>query len=203
MKKFFSIILFALLLIPSASVARDRTADDRDAATLRVGYSVTPLWLSRWYGRGLDNVHVGMISPYYDDYFHSLYSAGTWTVDGSYNWKGYGNCGFTLGVTPVCANYRNPVTGQDTYNRYGCAWYFMPEVKLYYYNVPQVRVYGSASVGICALSGFACARKAMLVAQINPIGVECGRNLFGFAELGGGFLFRYFRAGIGYRMEMK
>lgn len=115
------------------------------------------------------------------------------------------------------------VLWQDRYDSYddteptknhGYSVSLLPGVKFFAVNSPVIRLYGGLSLGLTKYIGYD--RLSYLYEypngykvyqddsydiayQIVPFGIELGRKLFGFAELGYGSIFAGARIGMGYK----
>ncbi len=75
----------------------------------------------------------------------------------------------------------------------------LPEFRLNYLPREKFCLYGTAAVGVMLLGGDNIIESSTFNFQLNPIGIEFGKRLYGFAELGAGLNFLGARGGLGIR----
>ena len=75
----------------------------------------------------------------------------------------------------------------------------LPEFRFNYLPREKFCLYGTAAVGVMLLGGDNIIESAAFNFQLNPIGIEFGKRLYGFAELGAGLCFLGVRGGLGIR----
>ena len=98
-----------------------------------------------------------------------------------------------------CDKFRG-IDGQRTETYKSAALMLLPTYRLYYMSKDMVRLYGSVSMGLIAYFNNSHRSMAADVAfELSPVGVEVGRKLYGFLELGAGTVYVGFSFGVGYR----
>ena len=75
----------------------------------------------------------------------------------------------------------------------------LPEFRFNYLPREKFCLYGTAAVGVMLLGGDNIIESTAFNFQLNPIGIEFGKRLYGFAELGAGLCFLGVRGGLGIR----
>lgn len=208
MKRIILSILLLLALLPASNAALPvlpgftGRVGSGDSFYIRAGYGRAASDVGRWY----DDAHsgftyVGMMDKYYHDYVSEVFSSGTFTIEGGYNWQGRWGFGLNLGLTGITARWKSAVTGEGIRSDRSRLFYVLPEVRYYYIYNDAFRLYSSAGLGLAYPSAAFGANQASFgVLQFNPVGVEFGGDFFVYAEFGFGDMFDYLRAGVGYRL---
>lgn len=206
MKRLFYSILFLMALLPSANAALPvlpgftGRVGSGDAFYIRLGYGRSAGEVGKWYNDGHDNgyTYTGLMSQYYRDYCSEVFSRGTFSLEGGYNWQGRFGFGLNMSFTPVAARWKNSITGEGVRTDRGRVFSIYPEARYYYICNDALRLYSSVGVGASFLKGFGD-KKAKAIWQLSLAGIEFGDRLFGFAEFGFGDVYDFLRAGVGYR----
>ncbi|MBO4571675.1 MAG: hypothetical protein J5699_07100 [Bacteroidales bacterium] len=209
MKRIVQVILLLLVAMPAGNATvpfflheMNGRVGAGDAFYLRAGYARTASDVGRWYEDAHSGyTYVGLMDKYYHDYVSEVFSSGTFTLEGGYNWQGRWGFGLNLGLTGVTARWKSAVTGEGIRSDRSRLFYVLPEVRYYYVYNDAFRLYSSAGLGLAYPSAsFGAGQASFGVLQLNPVGVEFGGRFFGFAEFGFGDMFDYLRGGIGFRL---
>ncbi len=169
-----------------------------DSYYVRLGYSRTANDVGRWYSEThAGYTYIGMMGGYYRDYSDVVFSSGTFTLDGGYNWQGRWGFGLNMALTPVTNRIKNSITGEGVRSERSTVFSILPEARYYYLYNDALRVYSSAGVGRAFFNGFG-SRKGAWLLQVNLAGIEFGGRVFGFAEFGFGDIYDFLRAGVGF-----
>lgn len=98
-----------------------------------------------------------------------------------------------------CDSFRG-VDGKQIGTQKAAALMLVPTYRLYYLSKDIVRLYGSVSLGLIAyFNNSNRSIPADAVFELSPVGVEVGRDWYGFLELGAGSVYVGFSFGVGYR----
>lgn len=205
MKRIFQTLLLLLAVVPAANAELPflpgftGRVGSGDAYYIRAGYSRTANEVGNWYAKSHNGyAYVGMMGRYYRDYSDVVFSSGTFTLDGGYNWQGRWGLGLNLALTPVTSRIKNSITGEGVRSDRSTVFSILPEARYYYLYNDALRLYSSVGVGRSFLKGFG-SMKGVWLLQLNLAGAEFGDRVFCFAEFGFGDIFDYFRGGVGFR----
>lgn len=163
-----------------------------------------------------DYAPVGLgLSDYYGDWHGQTVSSGAYSIGAEYLFARWFSLSFDASVEYFRRNVYDGTSGKIAGKESGTAVTFMPQAKFVYLNRPAVRLYGYIGVGFVKYFGFEVPEalntnkyvattygggdSLCAAVQVVPIGVEAGHRFFGFAEVGGGYMFTGLRAGFGYR----
>jgi len=75
----------------------------------------------------------------------------------------------------------------------------VPQCRFNWLRRDLVKMYSSIGVGFLAGQDMYDEFLILPVGQVSPVGIEVGRKVFGFCELGIGMLYTGAKAGIGFR----
>ena len=158
------------------------------------------------------------LSGIYGDYHGPTKSSGLITAEIDFALASWFSLGLNFGITHFSHDSYNGITGQITKHRKGNALYVLPAGKFNYYNKASLKLYGSFGFGIGKYAGFDNLKSSTsfvnsygytvtsesddtlkFEAQCTPLGIEYGRKIFVFGELGFGTLYNGGRLGVGYR----
>lgn len=154
-----------------------------------------------------------MLSTIYADYFGPTRTLGAIGVGFDYAVCKWFSVSMDLALTSFWRDRFDAVSNTSVGTDKAFAFYLLPRAKFMYLNHRTVRLYASFGAGAVFYNGFDklsyryedssgvhfVDHSLRACAQITPIGVEFGRKLFGFAELGAGSLYVGMQAGIGYK----
>lgn len=197
MKKF---IITALLLIPMMAAAQEGIGHEPDQ--IRVGWGGYPVMESLFYmgfgcGCDLPPGH-SSLDEIYHDYTKPMFSTGIINAELSWFHKDWFTFSFTTAVSLTWQGYRDAVTDKRTGSDIGFNLYLVPQARFNWVRREWVKMY--STIGIGAVAGINDEEFAVLpAAQLTPVGIEVGRKLFGFGEIGLGMLHVGGQIGIGYR----
>ena len=136
----------------------------------------------------------------YRPYHSRMYSSGTFSGRFAINFKKWFTLSFDLAANLVWQNEFDAVSDRRNGSYVGFMIHAVPNARFNWLNREKVRMY--STIGLGFMTGKDAESSEFLIlpsAQINPVGIEVGRKLFGFCELGAGTLFTGAMAGIGYR----
>lgn len=146
----------------------------------------------------------GTLESIYSDRSDAVNTTGTFVAGLDIKFNRTVAVSVDLGLNAMWSDTYSNITGDKTGTDTGIAVYLIPKVKIYYMDRPWVRMYGTAGFGVGRYFGYT--RRAIIFknpfkfeAQFVPFGLEVGKKLFGFAELGAGSLFMGIHVGAGYK----
>ncbi len=143
----------------------------------------------------------------YRDFRHDMIAAesylakarfvGNYSLSYAYHSRRWLQVGATLTFGAITQARRDNITNEKVSNENQYAGSAMATVRFVYLYREKVQLYSGLSVGIAGGSG-------VCLPWIDPtfLGCSFGKNLFGFAEIGGG-ISGWGRIGIGYRFDSK
>lgn len=191
-----------------------------DSFDLRLGIGSGPVMAASkfihgnsYWGHDYMNIGNASLDEFYSDYHGPTSTTGAISLGADFFIKRWFSVSVDLAATFIWHDMYDAVTDVKVGNETGAALYILPRAKFIYMNRPNVRLYGSIGVGLVKYIGFDKLRYTYRTEydlvfvddtlcptfQMSPIGIEVGRKLFGFAELGYGSMFNGIQAGIGYR----
>lgn len=201
MKKY----LFILLLTASVFTVR---AEDYPKYQFSFGWGGYPAYELLYYEMPFVKYVRDIPMPYlypglrniYRDYPAPMYSTGTFSGEFAINFKKWFTLSFDLAANVQWRNYFDAVSDKRNGTEAGFMIHILPSARFNWLNRDMVRMY--SSIGLGAMTGIDAETQEFLIwpsAQLNPVGIEVGRKLFGFCELGIGTMFSGAMFGIGYR----
>ena len=147
-------------------------------------------------GWGYDDRRNFDIDDIFDDYDGTRRMMGQLSAEYSINyrkWFSFSVGGYLSTAWNKVYDYKGDPAGFDM----GVTLHIAPTVRFKYINTDAFSMYIGLSAGI--MLGYKDEMLAFPSFQIVPLGFTFGRKVFGFVELGGGFLYLGGNAGIGYR----
>lgn len=147
-------------------------------------------------GWGCDDCRNFDIDDIFDDYDGTRRMLGQLSAEYSINyrkWFSFSVGGYLSTAWNKVYDYKGDPAGFDM----GVTLHIAPTVRIKYINTDAFSMYLGLSAGI--MLGYKDEMLAFPSFQIVPLGFTFGRKVFGFVELGGGFLYLGGNAGIGYR----
>ena len=154
-----------------------------------------------------------MMSTIYADYYGPARTLGAIGIGFDYAVCKWFSLSMDVAVTSFWRERFKAVGNVSKGMEGATAFYLLPRAKFMYMNRRTVRLYASVGAGAVFYDGYDkltyryedssgvhfVDNSFRACAQLTPIGVEFGRKLFGFAELGAGSLYVGMQAGIGYK----
>lgn len=198
MKK--SIILITALLTLAISAS---AGDKEQKFQIRFGwggYPVTELWLNTSIGVKYDVLmRAPMLSEIYTDYRLPMYTTGTISAEFSWHIKKWFTLSFAGAGSLTWQGRADAITCKTQSIDTSLLLYVLPRARFNWVRRPVVKMYSSVGVGM--LMGYDLDKNpgAAIIAQVTPVGIEVGRKVFGFCEIGYGMLYTGGMAGIGFR----
>lgn len=155
------------------------------------------------------------VSDIYADYRGLTLSAGTFSLGGTYKFNRWFALGADVDMSFLWQERFSAISDESLGIHNGVALMLVPKAMVYYVDRPSWRLYGYLGVGVAKYFGFDRLygnndgrsggspefwdKSLRSVWQWTPIGIEFGRWIYGFAELGIGNEYTGARAGIGFR----
>lgn len=191
MKK--TVLYFMLLAMPILASAQDNKYQVRIGWG---GYPVTEMFLYgiSWCDCGPSDISL------FDIYWDSngpIYTTGSMSAEFSWLLKDWFTVSLTGAVNLTWQNSFDAVTGKRTGTEYGGVAYLMPECRFNWLRKDLVKMYSSVGVGVMVCPEFYY--YVLPAGQISPVGIEVGKKVYGFCELGIGLMYTGAKAGIGFR----
>jgi hypothetical protein len=161
----------------------------------------------------VDDFRTDMMSRLYSDYYGPTRTLGAIGIGVDYAVSNWFSASLDFAAASFWRSRYSAVNDSQVGSDSGTAFYLLPRAKFMYMNRRKVRLYGSFGIGAVLYGGFDTLNYRVMdsdgvhfvnnsfraCAQFSPIGVEFGRKLFGFAEIGAGTLYVGMQAGIGYK----
>ena len=194
------VIISLLLLIPFISTAQEAEKEWKYQA--RFGWGGYPV--TKWFmNGGISCCDPGPKEPsltdiYFDD-IGSIRSTGAISAEFAWLYKDWFTFALKASANVIWETSHDAVTGKRTGADTGGALYIVPEFRFNWLRRDMVKMYSSIGVGGLIGTDIYSDFIVLPVAQINPVGIEIGRKVFGFCELGVGMLYTGAMAGIGFR----
>ena len=187
------LLLFSLALVCLPSEAKRERFVPEHKHEMRLGWSGFPTAVLF-----MDLEHEPSSSSSLDDLFKNYYGDKycTGNITAEYSYVLNRTVTFSVGLSYCGVFYKEYSTTDGVQgNRNDVFLSLMPQCRLHWFRRPICNMYSSFSLGIAVFDG-----EFGIVPQINPIGIEVGRKVYGFGEVYG-FGLHYIggAVGIGYR----
>ena len=213
-------ILFAILLValPLSCPAQDNGGTGFE---IRLGMGAFPKRASALLADGTElSLHLFdenqdyTLSGIYHDYSGEVHSTNSLGTDVLFHVNGKWDVGCGLYFNHLWYDTFSGVTGEELDRHKADAVYLIPTYRRYFLSNDMVRIYGQFSIGFVKYFSFdklkyayydksgdfqRVDRSLSVIGEIVPVGIEIGRDWFGFAEVGYGGLYRGVCIGGGYK----
>lgn len=204
MKKLIFLIMMLSFGIHASSSAQEREKQIWDTQKykyeVRVGWGMPSDTPASLYNSNPSYSSGGRLSSIYSPKRGSLYSTGGFSAEFGLNFRKW----FTLALQTSFTGVWNDVYSYDnsTISRRdrGVVFNLAPQVRFNWVSRPAFRMYSSAGAGF-TLASLGKENSVEASFQFVPIGMSAGKDVFFFAELGGGTgsNFLGYHLGLGYR----
>lgn len=201
--------LFLFLLVTVSGICAPVSADGREKQTwagqkykyeVRVGWGVPsetpiPAYESNpAFSRG------GVLSSIYSPVVGSLYSTGGFSAEVGLNFRNWFTLAFQTSFTGVWNDVYDQNKVNVLYRDRGVVFNIAPQARFNWVRRPAFRMYSSVGVGLTLVS-YGHRNSLEPSFQFVPIGMAAGKDVFFFAEMGGGpgCNFMVYHLGLGYR----
>lgn len=209
-KPFFTAAAALLLLISFSAPAEDF---NRLQVSVRGAISGTPLTAQNYFKADYNYNYDNRLANYYGDYYGPSYTCGAITLGVDVRILKWMSVGLDINVTPIWHDkfHKNDI---KAYRETGTALTFLPMAKFYYFRRPSVMLYGRAGIGFGKYINYSRLKydyrddngRRIFVdksfkpeIQLVPFGIELGKKVFWYAEIGFGTVYIGGQTGIGYR----
>lgn len=192
-------LLIILLLFPIMASAQDDNGWTRQMRFGLNGYPMTESVIHTWskcdcvgeIGRSLSDV--------YFDYQKPMYTTGGISAEIAWLHKDWFTFALTMSANFTWQDNMNAVTHERTNTDTSLFLYVIPQARFNWLRRDLVKMY--SSVGLGMITGYDLNKDFSVFPafQINPVGIEVGRKVFGFCELGVGMMYTGAMAGVGFR----
>lgn len=134
----------------------------------------------------------------YRDFNGNSYSTGAISAEYAWDVKKWFTCSLSAATNVFWTNRYDAISGQKTGADTGVVIHTMATARFKWVSREIVRMYSSIGLGLISAYGEGEAYIFPGV-QFCPIGIEVGKDIFGFCEIGAGTTFLGAMAGIGFR----
>ena len=193
--------VIAMLMTPLTASAQQK--EDHKPDQIRFGLGGYPLMESirftgigaypGYYYRGPD------LNRIYGDYKMPAYSTGVMNVETSWFLKKWFTFTLTTSASLSWQNFKDSMTDKRIGTDLAVDFYVIPQARFNWIGRDHLaNLY--TTIGLGAMIGTDFNDMTVIPAvQFTPIGIEIGRNVFGFCEFGIGMLYVGGQAGVGIR----
>lgn len=185
-------ILAALLLTAAASAQENH---------FRIGVGGYP-WVPSLLVNGIGCEPVwnypATLGALFVQYEEGTYTTGNISAEYAWDFRNRFSVSVSASTDIIWTVLRDPVTSKKTDTVAGALVSLMSKARYSWVSRNVVKMYSSVSIGVIA--GYAEREVVALPGiQLTPVGIEVGRTLFGFAEVGIGTSYAGGMVGVGYR----
>ena len=164
---------------------------------VRLGWSMAPVTAATRFGD--ENKEFRSDLQYiYKNYHKDIRSTGNFTIACDLVFNEWLSASMYFAYAGFSTDRFDGHSGEKTGEAKGGAFYAVPHISFTYYQNDVMRVYGTIGAGYCVYSGFEKGHGSGVI-QFNPAGIQYGRKIFVFAELGFGTMFFGGLVGVGYK----
>lgn len=134
----------------------------------------------------------------YKDYKGNSFTTGNISAEYAWDLKKWLTASISASTDIFWTNYHDAINSEKTDSSVGALVHVMGKARFNWVSREVVRMYSSISLGFIA--GYEPREIIGLPGiQIAPVGIEIGRKIFGFGEIGFGTMYLGAMGGIGYR----
>ena len=206
------IILASIGLVLIASSARGQDSN-KLSVSIRGSISGSPIAAKDYFSRSSSYNYYNSLSTYYGDYYGPSYTSGVATLGVDIKLLKWFAVGLDINTTPIWHD-RYHKDDSKVARETGVALTLLPMAKFYYFRRPVIMLYGRAGMGFGKYINFSSLQYSYrdsngarhfvdesfkFEAQFVPFGIEVGKKVFWYAELGVGTVYIGGQTGIGYR----
>lgn len=162
------------------------------------GYPVTESVIHTWHGCDCGKPFYSFSDIYYD-YELPMYTTGGISAEIAWLYKDWFTFALTLSGNFTWQGHADAITSERTGTDTSLFLYLVPQARFNWVRRDLVKMYSSVGLGV--LAGYDLDKEPgiMPAFQLNPVGIEIGRKVFGFCELGIGMIYTGAMAGVGFR----
>ena len=195
----FFVFIAAQMILSAADRERQTWADQPYKYEVRVGWGIpseTPVWIYE----SMNSSYDGRLSSIYSPQRDGLYSTGGFSAEFGLNFRKW----FTLALQTSFCGVWSDVYDAEGINRLGrengVVFNIAPQARFNWVKRPLFRMYSSVGVGL-TINSYAKTTVFEPSFQFVPLGMSAGKDVFFFAEIGGGVAVNFigYHLGLGYR----
>lgn len=192
------ILIIALLLFSFVAGAQENKNWKYQARFGWSGYPVTESVIHTWKCCAYGDPYYRLRDIYYD-YKLPMYTTGGISGEVAWLYKDWFTFALTLSGNFTWQGTADAVTSDRTGTDTSLFLYLVPQARFNWVRRDLVKMYSSIGLGV--LAGYDLDKEPGIlpVFQLNPVGIEVGRKVFGFCELGIGMMYTGAMAGVGFR----
>lgn len=201
MKKLVLCLLVLVMFVYSADGREKQTwAGQKYKYEIRVGWGMPSDTPYPAYESNPSYSHGGYLSSIYSPMMGGLYSTGGFSAELGLNFRKW----FTLAFQTSFCGFWNDVYDNNKadvlYRDRGVVFNIAPQARFNWVKRPIFRMYSSVGIGLTVVS-YGHSNSIEPSFQFVPLGMSVGKDVFFFAELGGGTgtNFMGYHLGLGYR----
>lgn len=159
-----------------------------------------------------DIIKVPSLDEYFADYNGVTLATCAFSVGADYHISYWFSVSMDLSMDWHWHNIHSGINNSVISTKKGTSITLIPQAKFFYVNRPWFRFYSTIGFGMSVFAGYdkggVTNSKSSLTQvsdpfgvafQVTPIGMEIGKEFFGYIESGAGSLFTGLRGGFGYR----
>lgn len=162
------------------------------------GYPVTESVAYTWSWCDCGPRDVNLQDIYWDNE-GPLYTTGAISAEFAWLYKDWFTFALATAANITWQNSFDAVTGLRSGTQTGGMLYIVPECRFNWVRRDLVKMYSSVGIGGLIGKDMDNDMAILPVFQVNPVGIEIGRKVFGFCEIGIGMMYTGAMAGVGFR----
>jgi hypothetical protein len=191
------LIILLFLMIPVMAIAQENQNWKRQMRFGWSGYPVTESIIHTW--SWSDWNPVTSLRDIYNAYQKPMYTTGGISAEIAWLNKERFTFALTLSGNFTWQGNIDAVTNERIKPSTSLMFQIVPQARFNWVRRDLVKMY--SSIGIGAIIGYDLDKEFGLLPtfQINPVGIEVGRKVFGFCECGLGMMYLGGMVGVGYR----
>ena len=192
------LLVIVLVLFSFTAGAQEQQNWKRQARFGWSGYPVTESVIHTWHCCADFDPYFQLRDIYYD-YKLPMYTTGGISGEIAWLYKDWFTFALTLSGNFTWQGKADGVTSERTGTDTSLFLYLVPQARFNWVRRDLVKMYSSIGLGV--LAGYDLDKEPGIlpVFQLNPVGIEVGRKVFGFFELGIGMMYTGAMAGVGFR----
>ena len=190
------LIILLFLMIPVMAIAQENQNWKRQMRFGWSGYPATESVINNWGGIWDEPTSLKEI---YKSYQKPMYTTGGISAEIAWLNKDWFTFAVTLSGNLIWQGNMDAVTNERLKTSTSLMFQIVPQARFNWVRRDLVKMY--SSIGLGAIIGYDLDQEFGLLPtfQINPIGIEVGRKVFGFCECGLGMMYLGGMVGVGYR----
>lgn len=135
----------------------------------------------------------------YWEYDGAMYTTGAISAEFSWLFRNWFTLSLTAAANISWQNSFDSVSGRRNGTQTAGLVYVLPQCRFNWVRRDLVKMYSSVGIGGVVGKDMDNYFVILPAAQVSPAGIEIGRKVFGFCELGIGMMYTGAKAGIGFR----